>query len=130
MGLNKQYIEDFFKQFKSIKSSSYMELYLKEAIMNFIKEEDKTSAFDVYTEFFDSCKIMAKGNANIIDLFDVLKYYEENASVLLDKQRDHYVHSVNVFLLGLSIYSQNENFRKIIKQLIKLYKQKIKLEKE
>ena len=47
MGLNKQYIEDFFKQFKSIKSSSYMELYLKEAIMNFIKEEDKTSAFDV-----------------------------------------------------------------------------------
>jgi hypothetical protein len=116
MGLNKQYIEDFFKQFKSIKSSSYMELYLKEAIMNFIKEEDKTSAFDVYTEFFDSCKIMAKGNANIIDLFDVLKYYEENASVLLDKQRDHYVHSVNVFLLGLSIYSQNENFRKIISQ--------------
>ena len=114
MGLNKQYIEDFFSQFKNKKRTNYMELYLKEAILKFVKEENKTNAFDVYTEFFDSCKIMAKGNANIIDLFDVLKYYEENAAVLLDKQRDHYVHSVNVFLLGLSIYSQNENFRKII----------------
>lgn len=114
MGLYKAYLEDFFKQLNNKKRSNYIELYLKEAIMNFVKEENKTTAFDVYTEFFDRCKIMAKGNTNIIDIFDALKYYEENAAVLLDKQRDHYVHSVNVFLLGLSIYSQNENFRRII----------------
>ncbi len=122
MGLNKEYIEDFFNQFKNKKSGNFRELYLREAIMKFINEEDKSSAFDVYTEFFDSCKIMAKGNANIIDLFDVLKYYEENASVLLDKQRDHYVHSVNVFLLGLSIYSQNKKFREIISKNYELNK--------
>jgi hypothetical protein len=50
--------------------------------------------------------------ASLTDLFDALKSYEENAAVLNDRQRDHIVHSVNVFLLGLQVYLHNEAFRR------------------
>ena len=34
------------------------------------------------------------------------------AATLIDKQRDHFIHAVNVFLTGLSIYAENEAYRK------------------
>lgn len=53
-----------------------------------------------------------KGENNpFIDLLDVLRSYEENAATLIDKQRGHYIQSVNVFILGLCVYTQNGNFR-------------------
>ena len=48
----------------------------------------------------------------------MLKSYEENAAVLIDRQRDHYIHSVNVFLLGLCIYSGNSRFRSAFEQTV------------
>jgi hypothetical protein len=118
MGLKRQYIDDFFKSLKMkedcIKGSCHG-LYLKEAIVQFLEGENKKNAMDVYVTFFDSYKAM-HGKNNFIDLLDILKSYEENAATLIDKQRDHYVHSVNVFLLGLAVYSQNQSFRKIIKE--------------
>lgn len=114
MGLNSRYFDDFFKLYKIKKGEGNYNYYLKESIYNFIENENKSNAFDVYVNYFDSYKISIAGNKNLIDLLDVLRYYEENAAVLVDKQRDHYVHSVNVFLLGLAIYSQNKNFRDII----------------
>lgn len=116
MGISNKYIDDFFKLYKNKKTSESFNYYLKESIDNFIENENKSNAFDVYVNFFDSYKIALMGNKNLIDLLDVLRYYEENAAVLVDKQRDHYVHSVNVFLLGLSIYSQNNSFRNIIEE--------------
>lgn len=114
MGLNSRYFEDFFKLYKVKKSGSGFNYYLKESINSFIENENKDNAFDVYINFFDNYKMAMAGDKNLIDLLDVLRYYEENAAVLVDKQRDHYVHSVNVFLLGLAIYSQNKKFRNII----------------
>ncbi len=118
MGLKRQYIDQFFRTFKmngeNIKGSDYG-YCLKEAIIQFLESSSKKTAMDVYVSFFDSYKIM-QGNTNFVDLLDVLKNYEENAATLIDKQRDHFVHSVNVFLLGLGIYSQNNLFREIIKK--------------
>jgi len=55
---------------------------------------------------------MLEGSSNpFIDPLDVLKSYEENATVLIDRQRDHYIHSVNVFILGLCIYTGNAKYR-------------------
>ncbi len=52
-----------------------------------------------------------KGESNpFIDLLDVLRSYGENAATLIDKQRGHYIQSVNVFILGLCVYTQNVNF--------------------
>lgn len=116
MGLNSRYIDEFFKLYKSKKRRDSFNYYLKESIDDFLRNENKSNAFDVYVNFFDSYKMVLTGNKNLIDLLDVLRYYEENAAVLVDKQRDHYVHSVNVFLLGLSIYSQNNNFRDTVEE--------------
>ncbi|MFA5523144.1 MAG: RyR domain-containing protein [Tissierellales bacterium] len=116
MGLKKEYVIDFFKLRKETRKANDYEIYLKEAIANFLKDENKETAFDVYVTFFDSYKILLQGKKNFIDLLDVLKSYEENAATLIDKQRDHYVHSVNVFVLGLAIYAQNKNLRTIIEE--------------
>lgn len=116
MGLKKEYVEGFFKSSYEERKVNDYEIYLKRAILDFLEDESKETAFDVYVTFFDSFKMMTQGSKNFIDLLDVLKSYEENAATLIDKQRDHYVHSVNVFALGLAIYAQNKNFRAIIEE--------------
>lgn len=79
--------------------------FFRAAVEEFVEHPDKEHAFEVYRMFCDCYRVKLRGNVSFIDLLDVLKSYEENAATLLDKQRDHYVHSVNVFLLGLCIYA-------------------------
>ncbi len=109
------YANDFFNNlevFEDIARGHNYKAYMRQAILEFLDNETKETAFAVYQTFFDSYRITLAGDANpFIDLLDVLKGYEENAATLIDKQRDHYIHSVNVFILGLCVYSQNNNFR-------------------
>ncbi|HWR61807.1 MAG TPA: RyR domain-containing protein [Clostridia bacterium] len=87
-------------------------VFMRQSICEFLDNGTKETAFAVYRTFFDSYRITLEGSSNpFIDLLDVLKSYEENAAVLIDKQRDHYIHSVNVFILGLCIYAGNARFR-------------------
>lgn len=44
--------------------------------------------------------------------------YEEKAARLLAHHRDHYVHSVDTYLLGIAIYVCSEHFRKLVDQCI------------
>lgn len=85
--------------------------YIAAASMEFLDDESKDKAYDVYSFFLDSYRINISGDRSFIDLLDVLRKYEENAAILSEKQRDHYIHSVNVFLLGLGIYGMNESLR-------------------
>ncbi len=86
---------------------------LKQAILTFLADETKDNAFDVFQCFFDSYRIVLAGDTNpFVDLLDVLSAYEERAATLIDRQRDHYIHSVNVFILGLCIYAQNTAYRR------------------
>ena len=106
-----EYINLFFgKRLKvcGIEGISYLEVSLSE----FLKKENKENAFAVYTSFFDCFRINLEGGS-FVDLLDALHSYEEQSSVLLDKQRDHLIHSVNVFVLGLSIYAENKSYRDI-----------------
>jgi len=103
---------DELEVFEDLARGHNYKAYLRQAILEFLEDETKETAFAVYRLFFDSYRITLDGESNpFIDLLDVLLNYEERASTLIDKQRDHYVHSVNVFILGLSIYTQNANFR-------------------
>ncbi len=115
MGNFIKYINQFFDQleiYEDIARGRCYKAYLHQAVLDFLAHETKETAFGVYRSFFDSYRITLEGKSNpFIDLLDVLLSYEERASTLIDKQRDHYVHSVNVFLLGLCVYSQNPNFR-------------------
>jgi hypothetical protein len=86
--------------------------FIHQAVLEFLESESKPTALSVYQAFFDSYRIQLPGQNNpFIDLLDVLRSYEESAATLIDKQRDHYIHSVNVFIIGLCVYAQNINFQ-------------------
>ncbi len=110
-----KYSNHFFNElevYEDISRGHSYKAYLQQAVQEFLEHETKETAFAVYRAFFDSYRIILEGKTNpFIDLLDVLLSYEERASTLIDKQRDHYVHSVNVFILGLCVYTQNPNFR-------------------
>jgi hypothetical protein len=115
MNTLKIYSNQFFDElevFEDLSRGHSYKAYLRQAVLEFLENETKETAFAVYQTFFDSYRITLPGESNpFIDLLDVLRSYEENAATLIDKQRDHYIHSVNVFILGLCIYSQNSSFR-------------------
>ena len=110
-----KYLDLFFDElevYEDIFRGHSYKIYLQQAILDFLKNETKKTAFAVYEAFFDSYRITLAGESNpFIDLLDVLLSYEENAATLIDKQRDHYIHSVNVFILGLCIYIKNAKYR-------------------
>lgn len=103
---------DELEVFEDLSRGHSYKAYLRQSVIEFLENETKDTAFSVYRSFFDSYRITLEGQTNpFIDLLDVLLSYEERASTLIDKQRDHYVHSVYVFILGLCIYAQNEVFQ-------------------
>jgi hypothetical protein len=116
----KKYIIDFFGMLDSLKKQHAAPQFIesiKMSILAFLEDESKENASAVYEIFFGTYRIMLEGSsATFLDLLDVLSAYEERAATLIDKQRDHYIHSVNVFILGLCIYSQNTTFRSAFKQ--------------
>lgn len=86
--------------------------FLRGAVTAFLENETPETAFAVYRAFFDTYRITLPGkNDPFIDLVDILRNYEATAATLIDKQRDHFIHAVNVFLTGLSIYAQNDAYR-------------------
>ncbi len=110
-----KYSNHFFDElevFEDLSRGHSYKAYLRQAVLEFLDNETKKTAFAVYESFFDIYCITLEGESNpFIDLLDVLRSYEENAATLIANQRDHYIHSVNVFILGLCIYTQNSNFR-------------------
>lgn len=116
------YVEGFFNElevFEDVGRGHCYKIFMQQAIREFLDNETKETALAIYRAYFDSYRITLKGSSNpFIDLLDVLKSYEENAAVLIDKQRDHYIHSVNVFLLGLCIYTSNAKFRSAFKHTV------------
>ena len=117
-----KYVEGFFDKlevFEDVERGHCYKIFMRQAIYEFLDNETKETAFGVYRAFFDSYRITLTGRSNpFIDLLDVLKNYEEKAAILIDKQRDHYVHSVNVFILGLCIYTSNAKFRFSFEQAV------------
>lgn len=111
----KRYVNDFFKEleiFEDLSQGHNYKAFMHQAMLEFMQNETKETAFAVYKSFFDSYRITLPGNDKcFIDLLDALLVYEENAATLIDKQRDHYIHSVNVFILGLCIYQKNSNIK-------------------
>ncbi len=99
----------------SISSNSILNVsfgFLRRAIADFIANESVQNAKTVYEFFLSMYRPKdPKGNP-LADMIDIMRSYEVNASVLTEKQRDHYIHSVNVFLLGLYIYESNDSVRK------------------
>ncbi len=88
-------------------------LCLEKAIERFLKSGKKEDAFDVYFCYLEMFIGDYEKNRRVVEL---LSEYEVNGSSLLMKHRDHYFHSVYVFILGLAIYESNEIYREIYKK--------------
>lgn len=115
------YIKKFFCELDlaTEEGESTTKELLEQSIITFLSDETKDTAFDVYKLFFGTYRIIMEGNNNpFMDLLDVLSAYEEKAATLIDKQRDHYIHSVNVFILGICIYIQNKDYQQIFNDVV------------
>ncbi len=92
-------------------------LCLENAVERFLKSGRKEDAFDVY---FCYLEMFVGDYEKVRRMIELLSEFEANGSGLLMKHRDHYVHSVYVFILGLAIYGSNSIFRKAYKEYYKI----------
>lgn len=85
-------------------------LCLENAVSRFLKSGTKADAFDVYFCYLEMFVGKYEKTRRMIEL---LSEYESSGSNLLMKHRDHYSHSVYVFILGLAIYESNSHYRQV-----------------
>ena len=130
----KKYVDDFFNQLTLYDDYHNNHLYkglLKAGIDVFFEKETVYNAYEIYQTFFMIYQITAENKSEkdndssivnepntLLDLVKIMKKYEENTGDLIEKQRDHFIHSVNVFLLGLAVYSQNKKYREAFKTYV------------
>lgn len=136
MGENnfRNYIDDFFNQlvlYDDYYNGHHYKDLLKAGIDVFLDNENTYNAYEVYQNFFMIYQITSENKSDketdesivsepnaLLNLVKTMKKYEENTGELIEKQRDHFIHSVNVFLLGLAIYSQNNSYREAFKSYV------------
>ncbi len=116
------YVGRFFDELQlaaDVQEGHSYKAFLRGAVSAFLEHETPETAFAVYRAFFDSYRITIPGQKDpFIDLVDILRNYEATAATLIDKQRDHFIHAVNVFLTGLSIYAESDAYRKAFQSAV------------
>lgn len=86
---------------------------MKCALSRFIEEPSHENSFDVFYCYCEIFGLFGEGYENIADtVLKILCDFEFKAGALSDKHRDHYVHSVTVFAIGLAVYEKNSAYRK------------------
>lgn len=83
-------------------------LCFERAIHKFMRTGVAEDAFDIY---FCYIELFIGKYGKSKELVEMLAEFEQNASSLLMKHRDHYSHSVYVFILGLAIFHNNAKLR-------------------
>lgn len=81
------------------------------AISRFLASGSREDAFDIYYCYCEIFKPFGAGYDATGILLEMLSEHESNASSLLMQHRDHYSHSVYVFLVGLAIYKNMSAIR-------------------
>lgn len=107
------YLDNFFEVleiYDDIYESKNNKKNFSHVIRNFLNASSVDNAMKVY-EAFCTAYWMSKDDDSFLRLLNEMRMFEENAGILTEKQRDHFTHSVNVFLLGLAIYNKNEKYR-------------------
>lgn len=86
-------------------------LSFEAAVGRFLESGSREDAFDIYYCYCEIFKPFGAGYDSTGLLLEMLSEHETNASSLLMKHRDHYSHSVYVFLIGLAIYRNHAALR-------------------
>jgi len=109
--------KEFFKL--ELKMDKNQKDCLERTISTFCDSGKKEDAFSVYFAFSEIFKVFGTGYDSMQKLLEFLADHEYHSGELLMKHRDHYSHSVYVFVLGLAIYSQDEKVRSVFKNFYK-----------
>lgn len=106
-----RYVDTFFDSMFAIETKGNRDKLsmLKAGLREFISSETDENASIVYRSFRNSYRLA--GEADMLGLIELMHTFEKRADKMVDSQRDHYVHSINVFIMGLSVYSTSEEFR-------------------
>lgn len=122
------YINEFFGNleiWEDIHAGKQHKGRIYQMILSFLGDPNHENATTVYVAFFDAYWIGIQSSRNpFVELVKKIAAFEEKAGTLLARQRDHYVHSVFVFVFGLVIFVRNKNFRSIFEKIaldIKVY---------
>ncbi len=84
-------------------------LCLENAVHRFMNTGNAEDAFDVY---FCYLEMFIGSYADSKKMIEMLAEFESSASTLLMKHRDHYSHSVYVFVIGLALYQSSPQIRR------------------
>ncbi len=87
------------------------------AMERFMESGSKDDAFDVY---FCYLEMFGGGYSSSRRMIELLSEYETNASTMLMSHRDHYSHSVYVFLMGLAMFDTIPSARKAYKEFYRI----------
>ena len=87
-------------------------LSFERAAGRFLASGSREDAFAIYFCYCEIFKPFGSGYDATGLLLELLSEHESNASSLLMKHRDHYSHSVYVFLMGLALYKNVPAFQK------------------
>lgn len=97
---------EFFESFKLTEREDKLKL----SIINFCDNPNAKSAQKVYSEFLYTFRLRG-----LEEVIEAMKKFEIASTGIIPKQRDHYIHTVNVFILGLSIFTFNNKVRENFK---------------
>jgi hypothetical protein len=118
MSLNK-YIKDFFDELEVYedKTGNNYKNEIHETINSFLNAKNEKNAYKVYASFFEAYWIGIQDEVNpFLELTQTMQNFEKNSGHLLKNHRDHYIHSVFVFLLGLAIYEKNSSYKEVFNE--------------
>jgi hypothetical protein len=87
---------------------------MKIALKKFLTNHTVDTAQEVYGAFVNTYRM-----PGLALLFKSMNEYERNNAKLLSHHRDHYVHSIDTFLIGIAIYVSNKPFRDIFDNKLK-----------
>ena len=104
-----KYIVRFFKDisiYEDVISNAGHGERLLHSINVFLQNQSFEAAKDVYVSFFDSYWIGIQNKENpFVAIIESMRRYEASLGSIFSSQRDHYIHSANIFTLGIAIYS-------------------------
>ena len=87
--------------------------YFNKSLQDFIDNPSVANAEKVYLFFSGLYQLSDENEAPLANMMDLMHSYEENVSRFTEKHRDHYIHSINVFLLGVEIFQNCSKVRVI-----------------
>ena len=81
---------------------------LQNSLIKFSEKQSETAAEEVFGAFLFTYRL-----PGLQDIISAMRKFEVLSARLVPIQRDHYIHSVNVFLLGLSIFARSSKLKSI-----------------